>query len=475
MGIQYILPPSANAASRQARITFLSGPYALGIVYVQVVAQPYKALTSKDSCMQQALAMHGGKPLRSNPFAPWPFFEDDEIEAVQAVLRSGRVSYWTGDQVRRFEEAFSKTLRRKYAVAMANGSVALEVALKALQIGPGDEVVVPPRTFIATASSVVLQGAKPVFADIDPVSQNITPESIAKVLTERTKAVIVVHLSGWPCRMEAILDLTERYQLKVIEDCAQAHGAGYFAQREAIDDDLTGRTATNDCPPGQFTPAGSSGHIACFSFCQDKIMTTGGEGGLLVTDDRDIYERVWSYKDHGKSREAVLSREHPPGFRWVHESFGTNLRMTEMQAAIGNVQLDKLGGWVERRRKHAAFLNQAFKEIDGLRVTEPQLEEYHSYYKYYAFLQTDRLRPNWSRERVMQAIAAEGVPCQSGSCSEVYLEKAFRDSGYHCKRLPVAKELGETSLMFLVHPTLNELDMLDTANAVQKVLQTATR
>jgi hypothetical protein len=345
--------------------------------------------------------------------------------------------------------------------------------LKVLDIGPGDEVIVPPRTFIATASSVALQGACPVFADIDPKSQNITPESIEQVITDRTKAIMPVHLAGWPCQMDGINDLAIKHGLWIIEDCAQAHGAEY-----AFDE---GRSAEPlDILPEQsgvrkelFKPVGSFGHLACFSFCQDKIISTGGEGGMLVTNDPELFDRAWSYKDHGKSRQAVFNREHPPGFRWLHESFGTNLRLTEMQAAIGRQQLQKLPEWVASRRRNASFLNENLRDIPGLRLTEPGYRDFHSYYKYYCFLQPNRLQPEWSRERIMQAIDAEGVPCQSGSCSEVYLEKAFAAMAAAQPRLPVARELGETSLMFQVHPTLEERDMQDYVSAVKKVMQFA--
>jgi hypothetical protein len=361
------------------------------------------------------------------------------------------VNYWTGTEGREFEKEFAASMQCEYAVAVANGTVALELALYALGIGPGDEVIVSSRTFIASATCAVMRGAKTVIADVDPDSQNLTAETIRPLLTPRTKAIIAVHLAGWPCDMDPIVELAREQGIKVIEDCAQSHGATYKGR-----------------------PVGSLGDVAAFSFCQDKIMTTGGEGGMLTTNDETIWNRAWSFKDHGKSYDAVYNRQHPPGFRWLHESFGTNWRLTEMQSAIGRVHLQKLPRFVETRRGNACILTDCFSKIGGLRVTVPPAEIRHSYYKYYAFVRPDCLRDGWNRDRIMAAISAEGIPCFSGSCSEIYLEKAFPPEMRPPHRLDVARELGETSLMFLVHPTLTEEDMLDTRHAVGKVFEVAT-
>ncbi|TYO92007.1 DegT/DnrJ/EryC1/StrS family aminotransferase [Desulfallas thermosapovorans] len=395
------------------------------------------------------LAIDGGTPVRTVPFAPWPYFAADEIAAAGDVLKSGKVNYWTGEEGREFEREFASFTGCRYAVAVANGTVALELALYALGVGPGDEVIVTSRTFIASASCAVMRGATPVMADVDPVSQNITAETIARCITPRTRAIIAVHLAGWPCDMDSILDLARAKGLYVIEDCAQSHGATYKGR-----------------------PVGSLGDVAAFSFCQDKIMTTGGEGGMLATNNREIWEKAWSFKDHGKSYDAVYNRQHPPGFRWVHESFGTNWRLTEMQSAIGRVILKKLPEWVETRRRNASILTRCFSRLPALRVTVPPGDVGHAYYKYYTFVRPEKLKGGWDRDRIMAAINAEGIPCFSGSCSEIYLEKAFDKEGLRpAERLPVAKELGETSLMFLVHPTLSEEDMYDTCQAVEKVLR----
>lgn len=383
--------------------------------------------------------------------APWPSFSPEEVDAVAAVLRSNRVNYWTGNEGRSFEREFAVWAGSEHAIALANGTVALDLALKGLGIGPGDEVVVTPRTFIASVSCVVNAGAVPVFADVDRDSGNLTAASIAAVLTQRTRAVIVVHLAGWPADMDPIMALAERHGLYVIEDCAQAHGARY-----------KGRSV------------GSIGHVGAWSFCQDKIMTTGGEGGMVTTSDRVLWSRMWSFKDHGKSWDAVYEREHPPGFRWVHESFGTNWRMLEMQAVIGRIQLTRMAEWTAARTANAARLRQALLPLAGedgpVRLPDFAREaaqgSVHAHYKYHFFLRTDRLGTGWTRQRISDEISARGVPCFAGSCSEVYREKAFDGTGWRpATPLPVAQELGNSSLMLLIHPTLSA-EQVNTAGAI---------
>jgi len=407
----------------------------------------------------------------------WPYFDDDEVLAAAAVLRSGKINQWTGKEVKMFQEEFAAFCGVRHAIALANGSIALDLALCALSIGNGDEVIVTSRTFIASASCVALRGAKPVFADVHPESQNITTESIVKAITPKTRAIIAVHLAGWPCDMDSILEIAEKYQLKVIEDCAQSHGAIYYSRRpgegSAIDQGVSLEKEGIRLYP-RFT--GSMGDIAAFSFCQDKIMTTGGEGGMLLINDDALWEKAWAFKDHGKSYDAVYHRQHPAGFRWLHESFGTNGRLTEMQAAIGRRQLRKLPEWVSIRQRNAMILTEAFSKIKGLRTTCPPDNIRHSYYKYYVFIRPEQLKEGWDRDRIMNAVTAGGAPCFSGSCSEVYLEKAFDDNDLRpAERLPVAKELGETSLMFLVHPTLTEKDMMSVASIVSKVMSDAAK
>lgn len=382
----------------------------------------------------------------------WPRFTDQEADAVRDVMLSNKVNYWTGDECRAFEREFAEYFGSRHAVALMNGTVALELALRALEVGPGDEVIVTPRTFIASASCIAMVGATPVFVDIDRDSQNITAESIATAVTPRTKAVICVHLGGWPCDMPAIMALSDEHGFAVIEDCAQAHGAR-----------IDGRSV------------GSFGAIGAWSFCQDKIMTTGGEGGMVTTDDDALWDRMWSFKDHGKSWSAVYDRKHPPGFRWLHESFGSNYRMIEAQAVIGRIQLKRMDAWHRARAANAERIWSAARDIPGLRAPTLPAGVEHAAYKCYVFVEPDALSEGWNRDRIMADINALGVPCYSGSCSEIYLEKAFDGTGWRpTERLPVAQELAETSLMFLVHPTLSSTAIEQTCEALASVMARAT-
>ncbi len=408
--------------------------------------------------------------MLNTSFSPWPSFTEEESTAIQNVLLSNKVNYWTGEECRLFESEFAAWCNTKYAIALANGTLALELALKALGIGPGDEVVVTPRTFIASVSSVVAVGATPVFADVDLNSGNINAESIAHVLTSKTKAIICVHLAGWPCDMDPIMDLARANNLKVIEDCAQAHGARY-----------KGRSV------------GSIGDIGAWSFCQDKIMTTAGEGGMVTCNDEALWNAMWSYKDHGKSYEAVYQQSHPPGFRWVHLQFGSNYRMIEIQGAIGRIQLRKMADWTKVRDAHAHALSTVAKEFAGengiLRAphfacsTCPQKNTascsmgcVHAQYKAYFYVQSENLAVGWTRDRIIEEINRRGVPCYQGSCSEVYLEKAFDGTGLRpTERLPNAKLLGETSIMFLVHPTLTSSEIEKTQRVMREVFTSASR
>jgi dTDP-4-amino-4,6-dideoxygalactose transaminase len=399
--------------------------------------------------------------MLNTPFSPWPCFTQEEADMVSQVLLSNKVNCWTGDEGRQFEQEFAEWDGSKYSVAVANGTLALEFALKALGIGESvdgdalhDEVIVTSRTFLASISAIVNVGATPVFVDVDPDSQNINAETIEPAITERTRAIICVHIAGWPCEMDPIMALAKQHDLYVVEDCAQAHGACY-----------RGKTV------------GSIGDIGCWSFCQDKIMTTGGEGGMVTTNNRDLWSKIWSYKDHGKSWEAVYESEHPPGFRWVHESFGTNGRMTEMQAAIGRIQLKRMEAWHQARSDNANEIIECCEKFSTLfRSPRPPVHIQHAWYKCYVFVRQKGLVKGWTRDRVIEAINARGVPCFQGSCSEVYLEKAFDGTGFRPKdRLPIAKELGVTSLMFLVHPTLTMEEIELTCSVIMEVAKLACR
>lgn len=404
--------------------------------------------------------------MLNTPFSPWPSFTVEEADAVRQTLLSNKVNYWTGTECREFEKEFAEWSESKYAVALSNGTLALDLALKALNIGPGDEVVVTPRTFIASVSCVVNAGAVPVFADVELDSGNLSAATIAKVLTPRTKAIICVHLAGWPCDMDPIMALAEKHDLKVIEDCAQAHGARYKNRS-----------------------VGSMGHIGAWSFCQDKIMTTGGEGGIVTTNDEALWRSMWAFKDHGKSYAAVYERPHPPGYRWLHESFGTNWRMLEVQAVIGRIQLRQMKAWTAQRTANAKAIFEACFAHAAVKVSNFRCNSrlcnttcsqrngcVHAFYKCYVYVNPENLASGWSRDRIVETLVAQGVPCYQGSCSEVYLEKAFDGSGWQpVERLPAAKQMGETSLLFLVHPTLLISEIEKTCRVIHEVFDAASR
>lgn len=385
--------------------------------------------------------------------SPWPFFDSEQIDTATSVLVSGKVNTWTGEETTAFETEFADWCGARHAIAIANGSLALSAAYRAIGLSSGDEVITTPRTFIATASTAVLLGARPVFADVDCDSGSITASTIAPLITTRTKAIAVVHLGGWPADMPSICALASAHGIPVLEDCAQAHGARINGQS-----------------------VGSFGDVAAWSFCQDKILTTAGEGGMVTTSSSDLWDAIWAFKDHGKTYDAVFTRAHSPGFRWLHERFGSNLRLTEFQSAIGRIQLQRLSVWTVARRQNALYLADALKDLPVLRVPLPREGFDHAWYKFYAYVEPTALAIGWTRDRILSEIASLGYPVFSGSCSEIYLEKCFQDAGLAPgERLPIARQLGETSLMFLVHPTITLDQMAGYAEAARTVLKRACR
>ena len=375
-------------------------------------------------------------------FGRWPRYEADEIEAVAEVLRSGRVNRWTGARCETFEQAFAAFCGAPFALTVTNGTAALELALIALGIGSGDEVITSPRSFFASASSIAVRGARPVFADVDPASQSVTADTIAPHITERTRAILVVHLGGWPADMDPILSLAQEHGLAVIEDCAQAHGARY-----------KGRVL------------GSIGDFGCFSFCTDKIISTGGEGGLLLCRNSDHHERAWSWRDHGRDRFLATSPPpDEPGFRWLHRQFGTNLRMTEMQAAIGLAQLQKLPHWLYKRHQNASALREALRDVPGLHMPWPDAQLQSAWYKAYLFVDDPAIRPQFLRR-----LRANGIPPHVGACPAIFREAAFAGQApvSHC---PTAADIGDRSVMLPVDHTLDTSDMELIATAVRDAI-----
>ena len=401
---------------------------------------------------EHKLAIDGGAPVRTAPIPVWPFFNEDTVAAVAEVLQSGQVNYWTGSRGRQFEQGFAKFCGAKYGVALANGTVALELALRGLDLQDGDEVITTCRSFMATASSIVLCGGRVVFADVEAESQNISAATVAPLITPRTRAIIAVHHAGLACDLDPIMALAAQQEIFVIEDCAQAHGALYKGQ-----------------------PVGALGHVGCWSFCQDKIMTTGGEGGMLTTNDEQLWRMAWSFKDHGKNHDKVFATDPKPGFRWLHDTIGTNWRLTEMQSAIGLLQLSKIDDWHARRTANAQILIDGLTTVPGLHVPQVPADFEHAWYKFYAFVNPAELAAGWDRDQIKFAIQAEGVPCDTGTCPEMYREEAFAGTGMRpASRLPVAMDLGLRSLFFQVHTALKPADMEDVVAAVRKVMSVAT-
>lgn len=391
--------------------------------------------------------------MTAHRLAPWPHYADDEIAAVADVLRTGRVNYWTGEVARAFERDYAAACGTRFGLAVANGTLALELALAALEIGPGDEVIVPARTFIATAAAVALRGARPVIADVDPASGNLTAATVEAVLGPAVRAIIPVHLAGWPADMAPIMDLARTRGLAVIEDCAQAHGA---RDRDR--------------------PVGGIGHVGCFSFCQDKIISTGGEGGLIVTSDEALYRRMWSLRDHGRDFDLSQQPDPDDGFRWLTTRFGTNARLTEPQAAIGAAQLRKLPGWVARRRANAGALAAGLGDLGAVEVPAPGPASHHSYYRFTCFLRPEALRAGTSRNRVVAELAATGVPARVGACPDIGREPAFAAAGWRDARpRPHAARLGERSIVLPVHPTLSDADLAFMIDATRRAIAAATR
>ena len=428
--------------------------------------------------------------MLNGPFSPWPSFTEEEADAVRDVVLSGKVNYWTGTQGREFEKEFAVFAGSEYAIAIANGTVALDLAWQGLGIGAHyggnihDEVIVSSRSFMASASSIANAGARPVFADVDLNSGNLMPETVEKLIGPNTRAILCVHLSGWPCDMDELRNVIGDRNIALVEDCAQAHGALYKGK-----------------------PVGGLGDVAAWSFCQDKIMTTGGEGGMVTCNDRDLWKKMWSFKDHGKSWDAVYERDHPPGFRWLHESFGTNWRLTEMQSAIGRIQLGRMPAWQAAREANAARLTKALEPFDKgqgvIRIPIPQGAGCNgcgshnipipqgagcngcgshntgcrnAWYKYYTYVRPESLANGWTRDRIVTEITKQGVPAMQGSCSELYLEKAFEGTSFRPEfHLPNARALGETSLMFLVHPTLTSEETEHSCATITDVLMRASK
>ena len=377
----------------------------------------------------------------------WPHVSKSETILINKVLKSNKLNYWTGNNCKLFEQEFSKYIGKKYGVSLCNASVALDISLKAFNFKKGDEIVVTPRSYISSASCVINNYLKPVFADIDPNSQNINGETIKKVITNKTKAIILVHLAGYPCEMSEIMNIAKKYKLKIIEDCSQSHGAMYR---------------------NKFT--GSFGDIAIWSFCNDKIMNTLGEGGMLCVNNKKLYKKIWSLKDCGKNYSKFINNKKSYNFKWVHDFYGTNLRLTEVQAVVGRYQLKKLNYWVNTRKKYSSII---LNNVKGLNIVNfHQVPSYikHSYYRCYLRLNKKNIKKNWNKAKIIKAMNSKGIPCNSGSCPEIYKEKAFLNLKIKFKKKKIASAISDEYIAFMVHPTLEKKNIIKISKTIKEIL-----
>lgn len=416
----------------------------------------------------QKLAIEGGQPAVPGPLPGWPWFDEDTIQAATVPLRAGRINYWTGDLGREFEDAWARWNGARYAVTTTNGTSALHTAVAALGIGPGDEVIVPSYTFIATSFCVVQAGAIPVFADVRRDDHCLDAEDVARKITARTRAIIPVHLYGIACEMEPILRLAKEHGLFVIEDCAQAHGALYHGKK-----------------------VGTLGHAGCFSFCQSKTFTTGGEGGAVITDDEEVAMACRSFRDHGydvAKRMSLLELE--GALPYIHQRVGFNYRMTEMQSAIGLAELKKLASWnLPRRRRNAETLIAALEgvpQVLTLPVHTP--ERLNGFFVFPIVLNLDALRCD--KKTFLDALTAEGAPAWREFWPQCYKERAFVEhNGFGSRKFPFRSEeytdaasvqydkahcpnaawLEERTFIVLCHPRLEDAHMQQIAGAIKKV------
>jgi dTDP-4-amino-4,6-dideoxygalactose transaminase len=422
----------------------------------------------------EALAIHGGPKAVTNKLVGWPQFNEQAIQAVEAVLRSGKVNYWTGRKGMEFEQKYAAWQGSKYAISVATGTAALHVAMSALGLGPGDEVIVPSYTFIATSFSVVQAGAIPRFADVNLADHCISVESAEKLVNERTRAIIPVHLYGNVCDMDKILAFARKYNLLVIEDNAEAFGGAYKDRK-----------------------TGAWGHMAACSFCQNKTFTTGGEGGMVTTDDEDLAWKARSFRDHGydvKERLNLLELEQK--LPYIHNMVGWNYRMTEMQSAIGLAELERMDTWnMPARRRNARILMDALRGLPPVKYLPIDTEERRNGWYAMAF-SLDIENMTCDIRQFVDAAVAEGAPCWKVFWPQCHTERAFTEhhafgrSGFPFKsaeysnpasvdysQVEVPNALWHETHTFtcFAYPTYTEDDMQQIAHALVKVIQAYAR
>ena len=355
-----------------------------------------------------------GEGIAELGFPMWPAFAPETLEDVLEPIRTGKVNYWTGKKGMEFEEKWAEYIGAKMAISCTNGTAALHIAIASLGIGPGDEVIVPSYSFIASSFSVVQAGAIPVFCDVTD-DHTIDPAKIEELITPKTKGIIVVHLYGVVADMGPILEIAKKHNLKVIEDCAQCFGGEYKGIK-----------------------AGMIGDVGCFSFCQSKHFTTGGEGGMVVTNDEDLGWECRSFRDHGydvKTRMNMLALEEK--LPYIHTRVGFNYRMTEIQSVIGINELKRFENWnLARRFKYAKMYDEAFAGLEGIAKLPVNTEERKcSYWWYPINLDIDKLDCNAAQ--FVKALMAKNIPCYGIQWPEAYEEKAYREhNGFGSAKFP---------------------------------------
>lgn len=378
----------------------------------------------------------------------WPNYSENEIKKVIRVIKSGKVNYVNGKLGKKFENLFSKWVKRKYSVALANGTVALELAIKSLKLPPKSEILVTARSFFSSASVIVRAGFVPKFLDVDLYTQNILIKDIKKKISKKTKAIICVHLAGNPCDMKNIINISKKYRLKIIEDCAQAHGA-------RIDEKIVG----------------SFGDVSAWSFCNDKIISTLGEGGMVSTNNKKIYNYINSYKDHGLSLKKKKNLNQK--FIYNKDFFGSNYRLTEVQSAIGIAQLLKINDTLKKRNYIAKKYIKIFEKFNNFfYFYKPPSNIKNSWYRFYVFIKKDLKNFQSIRDKIIYNLNKNGILCYYGACPEIYLENAFKNSNYRSKkRLYNCSILGKTSIALDINHTLSKKTININSKKIYKVLK----
>ncbi len=350
----------------------------------------------------------------------WPQHSKKEIYKVLQILKNGNTNYLFGNEGIEFEKEFAEFSNSKYAVALSNGTVALDLAIKSLNLKKNSEIIVTPRSFIASASCILLNNLKPKFIDVDKNTHNITLEQISKSINKNTSAIICVHLGGMPCNMIEIMKFAKQNDLFVIEDCAQAHGAK-----------IENRSV------------GSFADISTWSFCYDKIISTGGEGGMITTNNKKLYDFCWSYKDHGKNKKKyVTAKKIKDGkFKFLHDTLGNNFRLTEIQSGLGRIQLMKINQNIKRRNKFSKFIVNKLKDSKIYSFQNSNFSYQHAYYRLYINLNKNHILPKINNIKFINFLLEKNIICGSGSSSEIYKEKCFKNIKVETKNFPNTKYL----------------------------------